>query len=922
MNFFLNFKKREEESFREFKKPNSFKHLIIPVVIIIASLTYHFIKTYNQFSNLSVAILWIAIGFVVLFGALPSILSSKLKGWATFSIVSTSMLLVLVINFVFASEQHLFLLAPSLVAFSLFSIPIISFRFAIMWYAFSAIFQGVYLQFYQSDLVFVWLFTNFSCVALALLYREQERKVRNTFCDMLTTNRMLSYSETLFRRTMPEEVVEPLLEHGTRQYLDRTAALCFIEVCGFDHYSKQVSPVQSLQALNSVFSSFDEIATIYDIETIKTVSHIYMAGKGLFRNERTPCVNLLSFCLACQEAIKVKNDYSFVIRCGIHYGTVSAGVLGKTKMLFDVLGDTVNTASRMMSSSPKDHVQISAAVKAQVELFEHFSIFSRGTIAVKGKGAMQTFFVQKNTNMLLTADSPSIMANPRLKRIISGLPSVTRPRSRATSGISPKSLKRTRSTLLHRRSRASRKDEAMMAKNAKFTFKDYQTFFKDRIGSLKSLLIALCLLFLILFLYLVLGTDTSPVIWGGFGVLSIGYPLFAFLLLRYYRATEKTWKRVVFALNFVLVIDTIGYVVLSKYIPYDDLPWIDDLISVCILSFVIFLSINHIDSLFFSFLIAALIGYRSITHTQIQDLFLFLCIPLPVRGISKKQLILLKKTNEQGEKATNLLNNILPQPLAQSLRQYSDPRKDDTRLRLAQQSNNCSVLQADIVGFTTFCSTRQAGDVLGLLNVVFDRLDARIAMYPACEKVKTVGDAYIVVSGVPTANFNHARDLADIALGFIHDIKQVSTRFGLDIKLRIGIASGPVLAGVVGSKFSYDIFGPTVYNVGLLESGGQPGLIHVDVKTYQLLNNQFEFEKASKDTYFITAKKGITTIPLEPPAFKGLDTNMNFNVDLPVKDYVSGEEVLDKLAARSNAVKSLHVKVNPLLYATKDLKIK
>ena len=206
---------------------------------------------------------------------------------------------------------------------------------------------------------------------------------------------------------------------------------------------------------------------------------------------------------------------------------------------------------------------------------------------------------------------------------------------------------------------------------------------------------------------------------------------------------------------------------------------------------------------------------------------------------------------EQG-RSERLLLNILPAPIADRLR--------DGRTTIAESQPDVSVLFADIVGFTPLAAGIEAVALVDLLNDVFSAFDD-LADSAGLEKIKTIGDAYMVAGGIPTPRPDHLSSVLEMALLMGQAIAHVSTPYGERLQLRIGIDSGPVVAGVIGRrKFSYDLWGDTVNSASRMESHGLPGRVHVTERVALLALNQFEFEarapievkgKGTMNTYFL-----------------------------------------------------------------------
>ena len=185
-------------------------------------------------------------------------------------------------------------------------------------------------------------------------------------------------------------------------------------------------------------------------------------------------------------------------------------------------------------------------------------------------------------------------------------------------------------------------------------------------------------------------------------------------------------------------------------------------------------------------------------------------------------------------KAENLLLNILPRSIAEKL-------KDDTHT-IADQFTAASILFADVVDFTPWSERLAPADVVGILDHLFSHFDTLAERY-GLEKIKTIGDCYMVASGVPTPRADHARALAHMALDMLEAMRSSDDVGHLGLELRVGINSGPVVAGVIGRKrFLYDLWGDAVNTASRMESHGTPGRIQITRATYELLADAFECE--------------------------------------------------------------------------------
>ena len=182
--------------------------------------------------------------------------------------------------------------------------------------------------------------------------------------------------------------------------------------------------------------------------------------------------------------------------------------------------------------------------------------------------------------------------------------------------------------------------------------------------------------------------------------------------------------------------------------------------------------------------------------------------------------------------ANRLLLNVLPPQIAETLK-----RSDDT---IARHYDSVSVLFADVVGSTPLFADLEPTEVVDWLNEVFSVLDDVVDQH-GLEKLRTMGDGYMVGSGVPVPRDDHARALVACSLDMLKALEDLPARNGQRMTFRFGINSGPVVAGVIGkSKFHYDLWGDTVNVASRMESYGEAGRIHISQNTYELVKDEFD----------------------------------------------------------------------------------
>jgi class 3 adenylate cyclase len=213
---------------------------------------------------------------------------------------------------------------------------------------------------------------------------------------------------------------------------------------------------------------------------------------------------------------------------------------------------------------------------------------------------------------------------------------------------------------------------------------------------------------------------------------------------------------------------------------------------------------------------------------------------------------LMSELDDERAESERLLLNILPGPIAQRLKNGSGV--------IADHFESVSVLFSDIVGFTPLSESLSADEMVEWLNEVYSAIDLLTQEHDV-EKIRTIGDGYMVAAGVPYPRDDHAVALTRLALDMKAHFRTLAPVHGHHVDFRMGISSGPVVGGVIGThKFQYDIWGDTVNTAARMESHGVPGRIHVSSATYELIKEEFVCEprgpidvkgKGTMDTWFV-----------------------------------------------------------------------
>jgi adenylate cyclase len=219
------------------------------------------------------------------------------------------------------------------------------------------------------------------------------------------------------------------------------------------------------------------------------------------------------------------------------------------------------------------------------------------------------------------------------------------------------------------------------------------------------------------------------------------------------------------------------------------------------------------------------------------------------------------------DRAENLLLNILPRSIAEKLK--AKPQM------IADQFSAASILFADVADFTPMAERVSPPDLVGMLDSLFRHFDALAERYDL-EKIKTIGDCYMAAAGIPLPRPDHARAVALMALDMLDAVKSHGAMGELGFELRIGINSGPVVAGVIGRKrFLYDLWGDAVNTAGRMQTEGTPGYIQITRATYELLKDEFVCEargtvavkgKGDMETWYLLGRREEETAAPLPAA--------------------------------------------------------
>ncbi|MGJ4788223.1 adenylate/guanylate cyclase domain-containing protein [Leptospira koniambonensis] len=339
--------------------------------------------------------------------------------------------------------------------------------------------------------------------------------------------------------------------------------------------------------------------------------------------------------------------------------------------------------------------------------------------------------------------------------------------------------------------------------------------------------------FLWSFLYFILGFPQSAVIPGGYAVLSLLSLFFVFVTGKY-----LAFRFLQFL--FILILPVLLQLSLGGF---ENSGAVIIWAILCPLGALSFAPIRQGLVWFGLFLIVLVL-------TGIAEFYLYLPVPKVERNMQILFFVInivgagtltffslyyfISKNKQEHDRAENLLLNILPEPIAERLKHNPSTIADGYKM--------VSILFADIENFTVISQKVSPETLVHFLNDVFSHFDLLAEKY-GMEKIKTIGDAYMAVSGIPIWNERHAEAAMKMAVEMQKFVKTLHDPSGKPLRMRIGIHSGPVVAGVIGKKkFAYDLWGDAVNTASRLESHGVPGRIQISETTYDLLEDTSQIE--------------------------------------------------------------------------------
>jgi class 3 adenylate cyclase len=721
-------------------------------------------------------------------------------------------------------------------------------------------------------------------------------------------------SATLLDSMLPVELMEEMKANGSfaddgsinqttsvaKDFADVTVIFCMISK--FDQLASQLTPELIVTVLNIIYTNFDNMIEDHKVYKVETVGEVYLVAAGLPTTSNAHASEAAEYALAMIRAMPeireqvvtalAEHDvhglgHNLQIQVGLDSGPLVTGVVGTTNVRYKLFGDVVNTASRMESTGAPGYVQVSNGTHSRLERTPavNFTFEKREPFQVKGKGIMQTYFLldiqrkdKTKTKMQLAMakvqiagaftdelDQAEILTNGaivdrierqnlrRVERIL---------RKKQDSREVLPMCQQMWMVFGHNFVTGGSADDQLH--EAMHVAKEFGK--QTRFLQLSFAAYICCQSLFVMFDILIYQTNImlkrTLVAWGVVipGVLPI------ILIQRY--APDFWFRHRVIITTIYLILFGVGTAAQSMVLVN---PSYSLLAGFTIWQYnieLVPLRVNLFVSLGCS--LAYLIGVSGVLATSSliwHGLFLitFLvgllppayesgCVGRKITNISfgmDKEHQLLWKEEKRG---TALLHSLLPKMVVERIQSGSK--------LIADSYSNVSVLFTDMKGFTSFSSSVTPSELVAFLNQMFSRFDA-IAAEHNIYKVEIIGDAYYAVAGCPDERDNHAEEACITCVKFLWELPAIREKCGDSIDIRIGIHTGPVVAGVVGLKDPrYHLFGDTVNYANDMESHGVPSKVHISEATYLKVqhNENFVFEdrgmidvkgRGQHHTYFV-----------------------------------------------------------------------
>ena len=819
-------------------------------VVLFVLWTDHFLKHYQKYILVFVFLAILSKFILEVSFSQPSILATALIPSVTFLILNVNWLYILLLNMLN-------------LLFSIIS---------------NAIFLNSTYKPAEASLLSLYYITLFLGIiltsALVGYFLESSKRIEHRLLNK--THRGVEQVKSILSIMLPP-FVRARVEQGVRYIADDQGevTIIFCDICDFDTICKEYPPQELTVFLDSVFSSFDALCENLGVTKIETVGKTYMACSGLKDSDKDLPLHLrrqpharraIELALTMVQEVNsvlLKNENTLQIKIGINSGTVAAGVVGHHKPQFSLVGDTVNTASRMCSTlDTPNSIQISEDTYNLLSQYTDLD-FSKRVVFAKGKGDINVYKVTEG--------------KPDNSDIAGGFGSLIETQSRVSAVTIHELLpSETESETKLNKAKASRaskvwKENIMKKENPNLieyhplmritcTESQYEKEFRlkrlerNQYSILNSLRIAAVT----------------------FSLLTI-YSIADLTELKLLADLSLVLHRVIVVIFLVVIILLHPHIYKKLYYPYiiicclilatsmvmtqlsESLSNPVDGIGLELMYLIVILNHTCAASLPMVLFVNMWIfvpWISLVVNTPNQSLQLVNALLVAVFSLINFKAIYIREKNDRANhnlrwlakeeiaKNETLLIQMMPSRVVENL---------ENGTSVTDRLMQVTLIFADIVGFTAWSSNKSPEEIVKMLSNLFTRFDKLCVEYDVY-KVHTIGDCYVVMGDVGKRKRDPSRECINVmkmAYSMIDVINEENIKHQSSLDMRIGVHTGEVIAGIIGSNIvRYDIWGADVLIANKMESNGTPGMIKVSQDTKDMLESRvtghFTFTESDK----------------------------------------------------------------------------
>ena len=675
-------------------------------------------------------------------------------------------------------------------------------------------------------------------VTIALVGKFLDDMCRNKF-QLLTLQEIeLDKGANVLKHLLPKFVLSRVKD-GVRFIAEFQPCvhILFCDISGFDGMIKDYSPTEITSLLNKIYLKMDDICERCGVTKIETVGKTYVACTGIKESEMdlkeelknwTPVQRVIYCAFEFLEAIELfilPDGKKIHIKIGINSGQVVAGVVGHHKPQFSLVGDSINTASRMCSTlNTENAIQLSSSTYALIQSLPGLS-FHCQQLEIKGKGSMSVYLLTKTTDEFLL--TPTIYPQNNLQ--------FSRRASKPALNIELNALK----TFIDRKPPTKWFSLRHLARKNTEIYRNTLKF-KQKI-SVKGLIVVS---FMEILSFLVECVEVPVENENNFNLLLQGLSallLFSLLLLSVLYFTRVKFAHV--SLIFLVIVLILHFLSLFLQNPEDTDHQGFSYIILILITLVHFTGIRTIYyfPVLISLFISTLTVYFVLNIGQKEPLRLICTLSeiglygfyLFYRDLMLQNYLELKENvRKEIEKTEDLLKNLLPVHIVDSLR---------SEAVVSDHMEHTTLLVADIVGFTSFSTTKEPVEVIEVLSSMFSQFD-KLCIRHHLYKVYTIGDCYIALGfdghidqRDPGQECLH---IVEMALDMIKTIATINEDYFTSLNMRIGIHTGNIIGAIIGTNIvRYDIYGQDVTVAFKMEANSAPGRINLSEPARLLLEH-------------------------------------------------------------------------------------